>query len=843
MTDLTRITLLDVGDREYGESLLVETRSRRVLIDGAHQGDDRDEGTYRGIASQLRTLSGEQKVSVDLLVLSHAHSDHVGCLPELISSGVIEAEWALVPDPDLAWGRQPGSPAPDLPSPVRTALAGLREEDPAQETLADDQRLASFLEDAVTLESRYARMLSELAQRGTALVHHGRREDADLLAAFSTIGLEIIGPSLDQMFLTADLMGEAMDAIGQDAMVLVDALPDTDDGGIAMYRALRDTPGIDAPKSRPGNLVNLQSLSLAFDLEGRRAFFGGDMELADPETGNAQIRAEVAALRQRIRSRGPFAYAQLGHHGSGNASSISTLEELGSPRLVGMSAGRASDKHPSADVLGILARGSHQWVRTDRNGQVRIEARGVRGWTVRPARGSVSDPTPAGADAQAAQSTGALAPEPMRSPIGSLTGGAGVSTQVEQVVSHQGTAGEVEVSIRTSRPVRMTISFDAEAVTAQARPLGAPTEPTKSPTPVSDAVVVGGGGRRLPELLYVTDPARLAANIGASEAERVMTALRAAPGKVVEVDGGLGSVSLRSQLASELNSANGIVLVGGYDVIPSDVIDTLPPELARSLSRAGDADQFVVWTDDLYAQRPGADALPISRVPDGHSAEVLFRALSTQGPRAATASGVRNVNRPFAETVYGALNGRSALLISEPALAPQARGRLGGDTIYFMLHGYWRDATRLWGEAGGEYPEAVNLTSLEPRDGTVVFSGACWGALIVDVQAMRYNSAMPLGARGPSESIALAYIAGGASAFIGCTGSHYSPPRAPYRSAGAPIHLSFFTYRSAGRPPAEALAQAKRDYVAAMPHTLGSPGALAVEHKLVWQFTCLGLGW
>lgn len=839
MVDKNRITLLDVGDREYGECLLVESGGRRILIDGAHQGDHDDDAPYIGISRQLRELTNSEIVPIDLLVVSHAHADHVGCLPELVSGGVIKAEWALVPDPDISWGRPIGTPAPTLPDEVGAALAGTREEDPSLETLLDDARLAVFLADAVTLETRYGTLIADLEAAGTTVVRHGRREDAPLLAAFGEIGLEIIGPSIDQLSLTAALIGQAMDAIAIDAFQLADALPDGDDRHLALYRSLRDGTGVDAAKSRPGDLVNLQSLNLAISVGGRRSFFGGDMELADASTGNSLLKAEIAALRGRIRTRGPFAYAQLGHHGSANATSASTLEDLGAPSLVGMSAGRASDKHPSGEVLQTLAMGQQQWARTDRNGQVKIEPTGTTGWTVQPSRGVVSDPTPAGADAQVVAGSRPRAEAGASPVLGAVSLGSSTATSVGEVKTMTQTSSGVEVSVRTSRPVRVTIAFEDGPTTSTGVEGGSVG---RLAAPLPDFVALGAG-RQLPRLMYVTDPGRLAANVGVTEADLVMSALRAAPGRVVEVDGGRQSSEIRQTLAPSLADFEGIVLVGGYDVIPSDVVDTLPPALAGSIARQGDADQFVVWTDDLYAQRKGAVSLPISRVPDGHSAGLLFQTLSATGSTPSTASGVRNVNRPFADSVYEALSGRAALLVSEPILAADARGRLGGDAVYLMLHGYWRDAKRLWGESAGEFPEAFNLSSVSARPGGVAFSGACWGALIVDVQAMRYSSNVPLGSRGPAESIALAYLAGGSRAFVGCTGSHYSPSAPPYRSAGAPIHYSFFTYLASGLAPAIALAQAKRDYVAAMPHTPDSPGALAIEHKLVWQFTCLGLGW
>ena len=831
-----RITLLDVGDREYGECLLIETGGRRILIDGSHQGDDQDTGTYRGIARQLRELTGEQKVALDLLVVSHAHADHVGSLPDLVADGVIQTEWALLPDPDLAWGRQAGQPAPDLADPVRAALAGLREEDPSAETFGDDLGLALFLSDSVSLEKRYGDLLAELGQQGTKIVRHGSDDEAPLLADFSALGLQILGPSNEQMRLTAQLMGAAIDAFASDALKVADRLPDVDDHGLALYRSLRATPTADTPKSRPGNLVNLQSASLVIVVQGRRAFFGGDMELAEPESANAQLRAEVTALRGRIRQQGSYSYAQLGHHGSANATSSGTLDDLGQPRLVGMSAGRASDKHPSSDVLRMLALGGQRWVRTDRNGQIIIEPRGSKGWTLRPARGTVNDPTPPGADAHIAPTPAALS-TPLAGPPAPSPSGQATAVQATVAAIPKGRrSDEVEVAIRTSRPVVVTVRLDGDGDTIG----GA----SSTATVAADAPLVSlASGRQLPRLLYVTDSARLAANVGAAETQQVMAALRAAPGHLVEVDGSASPQSIRGALDSSMGDVEGVVIVGGYDVVCSEVVDTLPAGLAASIGREGDADQFIVWSDDRYGQRTGATALPISRVPDGHSAELLYRALSTPGPRARSASGVRNINRPFAETVYTALQGGSPLLVSEPLLAADARGRLAGDTVYFMLHGYWRDGTRFWGESGADYPEAMNVASVDAQPGIVVFSGACWGALTVATQAMRYTPDLPLGSRGSAESIALAYLAGGASAFVGCTGSHYSPSNPPYRSAGAPIHLSFFTYLSAGMAPAAALAQAKRDYVGAMPHSDTGPGALAVEHKLVWEFTCLGLGW
>ena len=91
--------------------------------------------------------------------------------------------------------------------------------------------------------------------------------------------------------------------------------------------------------------------------------------------------------------------------------------------------------------------------------------------------------------------------------------------------------------------------------------------------------------------------------------------------------------------------------------------------------------------------------------------------------------------------------------------------------------------------------------------------------------------------------MALSALMGGAIAFIGCTGVHFSPGQAG-GFFGGPMHLAFWeelTQRN--RPPAEALFEARRIYLANMPHGRRLPLELGIERKIYKQFTCLGLGW
>ena len=85
------------------------------------------------------------------------------------------------------------------------------------------------------------------------------------------------------------------------------------------------------------------------------------------------------------------------------------------------------------------------------------------------------------------------------------------------VADHQ----PVEVVTRIPAGVRrVVVTIDVEPGTS---------EPARPPP---DLVLAGG--RQLPDLLFVTDPERLAANVGESEARRALDAIRAAGQTVLE---------------------------------------------------------------------------------------------------------------------------------------------------------------------------------------------------------------------------------------------------------------------------------------------------------------------
>ena len=153
--------------------------------------------------------------------------------------------------------------------------------------------------------------------------------------------------------------------------------------------------------------------------------------------------------------------------------------------------------------------------------------------------------------------------------------------------------------------------------------------------------------------------------------------------------------------------------------------------------------------------------------------------------------------------------------------------------------------------------EAISLDLLPQQTIPLIFTGCCWGALTVRLPAAFALPGREIGPRTPDRSIALRFLLQGATAFIGCTGTHYSPPIAPYQYFGGPMHTAFWNaLQTAGQAaasnavtngygdisPAEALLHAKFEYVRGYPHADGGV-AQAIESKLIREYTCLGLGW
>ena len=300
------------------------------------------------------------------------------------------------------------------------------------------------------------------------------------------------------------------------------------------------------------------------------------------------------------------------------------------------------------------------------------------------------------------------------------------------------------------------------------------------------------------------------------------------------------------------SSIAGVVLLGGVDVVPSRILLTVPLDMqSRPTVQAiavRERDRLQAWSDDAYGDRDGdgVPELPVSRIPDGKSPDLVQRAMnraSTQ-PLLARVKGIRNSRRPFADLVYGRLDRSGRMLQCESDVVGLPPYPLQSSSLYVMLHGHWREGDIFRGEDEDGYPEAFRATEIPDPAPEVVFSGCCYGALVA-TQAAR--DAAPDAAhegRVPKNSIALTFLQKGANAFVGCTAIHYSPDKAPFNYLGEPMHRYFWREITSGQPAARALFNAKRAYADGIPHLPDSGEELRlIEHKILRQFTCLGLGW
>jgi beta-lactamase superfamily II metal-dependent hydrolase len=872
------IHLLNEGQTAYGDCILCIFGGITVLIDGAHPGDDQaSDRIKRSIPEQLATLLGqsEDSLQVDLLIVTHTHADHFGCLPELIHSERLKTEWAIVADAELGWGHGPGGETDATIDPrVRRIMEYFRDDTTEDLPLSD---AAMVLSDArPPQEESYKTMVAELESSAKTVRYrdnqppNGATKQKELVDHFAALGLEIdiLGPSAEQLFLCAEGLAKSLQLVRDVAEDALSRHPLDSDAVDVLGSLLSDARN----PSRAGNFVNLQSLVTVFRYSGRKFLFTGDMQLIDPTTQFSKVPVPqkiydgIEELRRKIGAAAPFDLVKFGHHGSHNANNIELVEAMGNTALFGFSLGEFSPNHPSTEVIdGILTplKQKIQWLRTDFNGLCSFffDQNGVK---YQMEKGRINDlrPNPGKrgtAPEDAVRVAGRAVPLIERRPQ-TTEGG---SLQIDASIPFG--AGEAHVSVSIVPPGATSASSKEVPAAPPTRPErnavsppGPPPEPRKDRAPViSEPPLNFAGGRQLDKLLFVTSQATLSKNIGEKEAALALAAIQGAgmsiisdlPERLTLKDFGATAQRVRAALAKD-GAIRGVVLLGGLDVVPSRQIDTLPENLRHAVRPSDDRyDNFIVWCDDEYGARGTGDFVPVSRIPDGQYAPLVFSALSaSKRDVAPKCRAIRNLLRPFATQMSADFPDHPGVfLVSGPVLYNNPPYFLAGQNAYIMLHGDFGNGREYVGETNdGKYTSAMRIDNVPAIAGHVAFAGCCWGALTTNVTASRAPAEVPVESRGHNGSIALRFLENGALSFVGCTGAHYPPQKGEsVNTLGGAMHKAFWEayFLSPEIGPAEALFRAKQLYLKEMPHGQDDPFRQAAEYKTYFQFTCLGLGW
>ncbi len=833
---------LDVGGVKYGECTLVEFGDLRVLIDGSHVQDFRGQTGYKSIPDQLAAIfKSPPPHDVALVVVTHCHADHVGCLPELIANDIVRPRFALLTDPQLGFGRlnNTGVPPTDAAHPDALLAALLREEDA---TDLNDAELAEFIDAVASVESRYAKFVQDLKDRGVDVTfHRGRPLKPELATLLKPTNITLLGPSTDQLLRCA----EQIATTNKEAEDAIRALPLSDTSDIAtLYRSIiADSSSGDVQNPR-GNGMNCQSITFAFGPPGARALLAGDMQFAEP--GVKQMDGEIAKLRRAAIANGPYTLFKTTHHTSHNGQDDAFLNDIGSPPLIVHSGGIRDTSHPYPSVLQMLkARSGIFFARTDHNGAITVRPDLAPAAAISTSKGQLNDFLPNKtrdeAPSQIAKSPQFFEPSgPSTVPASSVAG--------PQIIIVNLPPGPIDLTVGgVDIQVRGSVTESAQ----QVNQTNSRISPSVGWEPDGGALGIAPG-RSISKLLFVTDPERLVANIGRAEAKAALDGVLARGGRLETGPGDQLLDKVRRNL-SDSKDVEGLVLLGGYDVVPPARRDVLGAELRDKLGTlvAKDADQFWIWSDSSYADLDG-DAIaeiPVSRVPDALNATLFANALSAAPLKLGERFGVHNIARPFARDVWRDVSGTRNIEVCE-FFGPEdvVAANMGASSHYYMLHGSEDDGSRFVGEneRGGQYPTAVTSAEIPSKFDGLVFSGCCWGALIVKGKAVDHPSGVPL-PRLAGESIALSYLKAGALAFIGCTGSHYSGPSTdPDENYASRLHTSFWmNLPTSLGSPSRALFKAKREYAASIvSHGVGlNPVETARRLKNLAQFTCLGLGW
>ena len=378
-----------MGADIYGDCLYIENGGVKVLIDGGHPGDFDGQPGTKSLPAQLAQVSqtaASKPIDVDLLIVTHSHADHIGCLPKMVQTGKLKAKLALVSDPNHRWGAPSAAP-PDAPPALQQALDLLGEEVPPIDRFKSKQELRDFLDTAVSLQKQYRDMIDAMkaATPKTVVVRYGTDPIPKALKTLLTkAGLTILGPTKAHLKVCADRLAEqrdhAHDAIMEDGAALADAGNDYVElyARLAGGGTLTDSIfAVDAASKFKGAINDL-SIVLRLEFGALKILLPGDMQFADPETTG--LETIMATLVTKVAASGPYQAVKLPHHTSYNGwNEVLHTTTLSTPLLI-HSGGRNDPDHPESKTLTMLKLNAagHTFLRNDRNGLIEIEPDGTK---------------------------------------------------------------------------------------------------------------------------------------------------------------------------------------------------------------------------------------------------------------------------------------------------------------------------------------------------------------------------------------------------------------------------------------------------------------------------------
>ncbi len=447
-----KIHFLDVGPEKYGDCILIEHGQRFILVDGAHSGNYRAQGITPSLQDQLAKWMGPPPFKPDLLIVTHVHGDHIGCLPQLVRDRLLQPKRVLAADERWGSGRTgdtDADPLSDADPGTRLIAEALQEEAAAAIESEDEAR--AFIDAFVSEESRYTTMLETFDP--AIVLRFGRDDVAPLEKAFKTFDLKFLGPSVAHLKTCAAFIGQSKAKVRRrpgDALA-PDAEGDLGARFWAELRAVRsavdDAEGL-VDAGGPGSGKNNQSIVFAVGRGAKKVLLAGDMQFAAPDVPG--LRDEMNALLQAVVAHGPYCLIKVTHHTAKNGLSGKELDALGGEPILVHTGGLYDPAHPNRRILELFAQrlAPQRFARTDRNGIVSV---------------NLSGPKPEVALQRGAWNNFELNPEPPKPPARPRRPDEEKALVAPRVTVERGSADTIEVIARIPhQATRVMITVDVQ---------------------------------------------------------------------------------------------------------------------------------------------------------------------------------------------------------------------------------------------------------------------------------------------------------------------------------------------------------------------------------------------